>query len=121
MEEFSQTLCNEQKLLTAIKNVYHERSEKNWKELLAAADMINQLAIDELSQLKAEIAEIASSMMKITHPLNTEGEELAMKQQCDLSYEIQEKTQLFIDINDIRISAQQEAERARQALESANS
>ena len=121
MEEFSITICNERRLIAAIYNVHDEPTTKNWEKLLAAANMINRLAINELTQLKAELAELTTSAMNVTYPLDADGEELATKERCDLNYAIQEITQQFIDINDIRIGAQQESERARQALASQHS
>jgi len=114
MEELSPTICNQHRLLTAINKAHVEQSIESWQALLAAANMINQLAIDELIKLKIELANLTASAMNVTCPLN--DEELATKEQCDLNYSIRLISEQFIDINDIRIGAQEEVDRAQQAL-----
>ena len=116
MEELSPTLCNQHRLFTAINKAHVEQSIESWQALLAAANMINQLAIDELIKLKVELENLTASAMNVTYPLDDEGEEFATKEQCDLNHAIRLISEQFIDINDIRIGAQEEVERARQAL-----
>ncbi|MEH6534269.1 MAG: hypothetical protein V7735_23455 [Photobacterium frigidiphilum] len=116
MEELSPTLCNQHRLFTAINKANGEPSIESWQALLAAANMINQLAIDELTKLNAELAELTVSAMNVTYPLDDEGEELATIEQCDLNHGIRLVSEQFIDINDIRIGAQEEVDRAQKAL-----
>ncbi|OZS43030.1 hypothetical protein [Photobacterium sanguinicancri] len=122
MEELSMTRCNQHRLHTAIYNVQNEPSIENWQALLAAADMINWFAIDELSQLKAELAKLTASAMSLSLPLDdADGEEVAMLTLGELNSEIEDRAQSFIELNAIRLDAKHESNRARQALESQHS
>ncbi|PSW04188.1 hypothetical protein [Photobacterium lipolyticum] len=117
MAELSQTLCNQRKLCTAAYNVHEEPTIESWQALLSVADTVNQSAVEELIQLKSELAELMSSSMKLSLPQDdADEEELITNRLCELNAEIEEKAQSFVELNAIRLDAQQEAERARQAL-----
>lgn len=117
MAELSPTLCNQQKLLNAIYNVQEEPSLENWQTLQAAAELVNQLAIEELTELRSELAEKTASAMKLSLPLDdTDEEEITTNRLCGLNAEIEAKAQFFIELNAIRLDAQQEADKARKAL-----
>lgn len=117
MAELSQTLCNQRRLLTAIYNVQEEPSAERWQTLLTAAERVNQFAIEGLIQLRIELAELTALAMNLSMPINdADEEELMMNTLTDMNAEIEGKAQSFIELNAIRLDAQQEAERARQAL-----
>ncbi|WP_128784168.1 hypothetical protein [Photobacterium chitinilyticum] len=117
MAELSPTLCNQQKLLNAIYNVQEEPSAENWQALQAAANRVNQFAIEELTELRCELSEMTAEAMRLSLPQDDENEEeLVTHRLCELNAEIEGKAQLFIELNAIRLDAQQAAERARLAL-----
>lgn len=118
MEEISSTLCKQEKLLTATYNVQQVPSLENWQVLLSAADSVNQFAIDELTQLKSDLTEMMTSAMKLSLPINdADEEEITTNRLCELNRKIEEKAQSFVELNAIRLDAQQEAVRARLILE----
>ncbi|KXI21088.1 hypothetical protein [Photobacterium sanguinicancri] len=117
MPELSPTLCNQQKLLNAISNVQEEPSIESWQALQSAANLVNQFAVEELTELKSDLAELTSSAMNLSLPIDDEdGEELVTHRLCELNYEIEARAQSFIELNAIRLDAQYELNRARQAL-----
>ena len=122
MAEISQALCNQQKLLNAIYNVQEEPSAENWQALQVAASRVNQFAIEELTELRNELAEMTASAMELSLPLNdVDEEELITNRLCELNAAIEALAQEFVELNAIRIDAQYELERAGQALASQHS
>lgn len=124
MAEISPTFCNQRRLLTAIYNVQEAPSLENWQALQAAANRVNQFAVDDLTQLKSELAELTATAMNLSLPIDDEdgnGEELVTHRLCELNAEIEANAQSFIEVNAIRLDAQYELKRASLALKSLQS